>query len=57
MLPYYDKDGITIYKGDCVSVMEQFSDSQFDLVLTDPPLMVLILLTIPIKIPKTVGLI
>ena len=35
--PYYDKDGITIYNGDCLEVMKQFADKSFDLVLTDPP--------------------
>jgi hypothetical protein len=37
MTPYYDKDGITIYNGDCLEVMKQFEDKSFDLVLTDPP--------------------
>lgn len=37
MKPYYDKDGITIYNGDCLEVMKQFEDKSFDLVLTDPP--------------------
>lgn len=35
--PYYDKDGITIYNGDCLEVMKQFEDKSFDLVLTSPP--------------------
>ena len=33
--PYYEKDGITIYHGDCVEVLPELS--QFDLLLTDPP--------------------
>lgn len=37
MTPYYEKDGITIYNGDCLNVMKQFEDKSFDLVLTDPP--------------------
>ena len=37
MKPYYDKDGITIYNGDCLEVMKQFDNKSFDLVLTDPP--------------------
>ena len=37
MQPHYDKDGITIYNGDCLEVMKQFKDKSFDLVLTDPP--------------------
>ena len=37
MTPYYEKDGITIYNGDCLEVMKQFDDKSFDLVLTDPP--------------------
>jgi DNA modification methylase len=35
--PYYDRDGITIYHGDCLEVMRQFPDKSFDLCLTDPP--------------------
>lgn len=37
MTPYYDRDGITIYHGDCLEVMKQFPDKSFDLCLTDPP--------------------
>lgn len=37
MKPYYDKDGITIYNGDCLQVMKQFEDKSFDIVLTSPP--------------------
>jgi len=37
MKPYYNKDGITIYNGDCLEVMKQFENDSFDLVLTDPP--------------------
>lgn len=35
--PYYYKDGITIYNGDCLEVMKQFEEKSFDLVLTSPP--------------------
>lgn len=37
MKPYYEKDGITIYNGDCLDVMKEFKDKSFDMVLTDPP--------------------
>ena len=33
--PYYDKDGITIYHGDCREILPQLD--KVDLVLTDPP--------------------
>jgi len=35
MTPYYERNGITIYHGDCRDVLPQIS--QMDLVLTDPP--------------------
>jgi len=34
-IPYYDKDGITIYHGDCREILPQLP--KVDLVLTDPP--------------------
>ena len=41
MKPYYEHAGITIYHGDCLSVMGQlaphFGERPFDLLLTDPP--------------------
>lgn len=37
MKPYYDKDGIIIYNGDCLEVMQTLEPNSFDLVLTDPP--------------------
>ena len=37
MIPYYEKDNITIYHGNCLKIMKQFEDKSFDLVLTDPP--------------------
>lgn len=33
--PYYDRDGITIYHGDCLEVLPQLA--QVDHVITDPP--------------------
>lgn len=35
--PYYDKDGITIYNGDCLEVMKQFKDGSIDMIMTSPP--------------------
>ena len=35
--PYYDRDGITIYHGDCREVLPLLADESIDLVLTDPP--------------------
>ena len=37
MKPYYQEPNITIYNGDCLEVMKEFKDNQFDLCLTDPP--------------------
>ena len=37
MKPYYQDDSCTIYNGDCLEVMKEFRDNQFDLCLTDPP--------------------
>ena len=34
--PYYFRDGIEIFLGDCFSIMPQL-DRKFDLILTDPP--------------------
>ena len=36
MKPYYQRDGITIYHGDCLEIMPQL-EQKFDLILTDPP--------------------
>lgn len=36
MKPYYERDGITIYHGDCRSVLPELT-AVVDLVLTDPP--------------------
>lgn len=35
MKPYYDRDGITIYHGDCREILPHLEP--VDLVLTDPP--------------------
>ena len=37
MVPYYDRDGITIYHGDCRDVLPTLERDSVDLVLTDPP--------------------
>jgi len=37
MTPYYDRDGITIYHGDCRDILPTLEPSGVDLVLTDPP--------------------
>lgn len=36
MTPYYDRDGIVIYCGDCLEIMPQFG-MVFDCVIADPP--------------------
>ncbi|MCG3132750.1 MAG: hypothetical protein FLDDKLPJ_03616 [Phycisphaerae bacterium] len=37
MTPRYDRDGITLYHGDCLEVMDQLDASSVDTVITDPP--------------------
>ena len=37
MTPYYEQDGIRIFHGDCRDVLPTLG--QFDLLLTDPPLL------------------
>ena len=37
MKPYYEHDGITIYHGDCRTVMPRLDADSIDLVLADPP--------------------
>jgi site-specific DNA-methyltransferase (adenine-specific) len=37
MKPYYDKDGITIYNGDCLDVTKFFNNETFFGIITDPP--------------------
>jgi len=35
--PYFEKDGITLYCGDCLEVMRSLVDASIGCVLTDPP--------------------
>ena len=35
--PYYEKNGIIIYNGDCLDIMKQMPSDSCELVLTDPP--------------------
>ena len=37
MVPYYDRDGIVIYHGDCRDVLPYIDPASVDLLLTDPP--------------------
>ena len=37
MTPYYERDGITIYHGDCRDILPTLEPGSIDLVLTDPP--------------------
>ena len=37
MKPYYQDDSCTIYNGDCLEVMKEFKNNEFNLCLTDPP--------------------
>lgn len=37
MTPYFERDGITIYHGDCRDVLPRLGAGSVDLVLTDPP--------------------
>jgi adenine-specific DNA-methyltransferase len=38
--PYYQRDNIAIYHGDCIDVMPTLPSESFDFVLTDPPYLV-----------------
>lgn len=38
--PYYERDGIVLYHGDCREILPQLPAETFDLVLTDPPYLV-----------------
>jgi site-specific DNA-methyltransferase (adenine-specific) len=38
--PFYQQGGITIFHGDCLLILPQFSDESVDFVLTDPPYLV-----------------
>lgn len=35
--PYYQDDAVTLYRGDCLSVVPAFPDESFDVVITSPP--------------------
>ena len=35
--PYYQTKLGKLYCGDCLEIMKEFKDKEFDLVLTDPP--------------------
>jgi len=37
MKPYYDKDGITIYNGDCLEVLKHLEDESIHALISDPP--------------------
>ncbi len=37
LTPYYEHAGITIYHGDCLTVMADHSDESIDVIMTDPP--------------------
>src|SRR5262249_48170181 len=38
--PYFERDGITLYHGDCRGILPELESESFDLVLTDPPYLV-----------------
>ena len=37
MIPFYERDGITIYCGDCLKVMQEFEPQSVDLIFVDWP--------------------
>ena len=37
MAPYYDRDGVTIYHGDCREVLPTVDPDEFAVMVTDPP--------------------
>lgn len=37
MTPYYERDGFTIYHGDCLDVLPTLEPFSVDLIVTDPP--------------------
>jgi site-specific DNA-methyltransferase (adenine-specific) len=49
VLPYYERDGIAIYHGDCREVMDALPAQSFDLILTDPPF------SVPVKYQDAEG--
>ena len=50
MTPYYDKDGITIYHGDCREVMPTLRAGIADVCITDPPF------SVPVKYHDAEGM-
>jgi site-specific DNA-methyltransferase (adenine-specific) len=38
--PYFEKDGIILYHGDCREILPELPPDSFDMVLTDPPYLV-----------------
>ncbi len=38
--PYFENDGVTLYRGDCREILPQLQTESFDMVLTDPPYLV-----------------
>lgn len=36
-MPYFDRDGITLYHGDCLEILPQLEPGSVDMVFTDPP--------------------
>jgi len=38
--PYFKKDGITLFHGDCREILPELDSESVDLVLTDPPYLV-----------------
>lgn len=37
MTPYYERDGVTLYQGDCREVLPRLGGASIGMVLTDPP--------------------
>ena len=35
--PYFDRDGIKLYQGDCLEILPQLEPGSVDAVITDPP--------------------
>jgi site-specific DNA-methyltransferase (adenine-specific) len=40
LVPYFERDGVVLYHGDCREILPQLSPESFDLVVTDPPYLV-----------------
>ncbi len=38
--PYYHRNGITVYHGDCLDILPRLPEASVDFVLTDPPYLV-----------------